>query len=429
VKRILPCCSDGVPPHRDAAVGSGLLLLLGLALVSCGRNETSPARQPVAQSVRQSAGVPGVVHVLDLETNEPWSIHIAKIDRSCDDLEIQSVKAQGKVRGLARLSDQVATVTAGSGRPVAAVNGDFYVTDGRSAYVGDPRGLQILHGEVISAPTDQDSFWIGRTGAPQVGHVESQFQVAWPDGSATPFGLNEERAPNRAVLYTPRMGASTGTASGGTEFILEHAGKGPWLPLRAGETYTARVKAVRRAGDAPLADDIMVLSVGPQLCLAPGGPSQVGPGSVVKISTATIPDLAGVRTAISGGSVLVQDGKREGMKVPITADYKFRSVFERHPRSAVGADDKFIYFVQVDGRQPRVSMGMTLSELGQYMHQLGCTLALSLDGGASSTFWLDGQVLNSPCHGREREIANGLVVVQKPKSTAQSNAARANSGG
>jgi exopolysaccharide biosynthesis protein len=142
-------------------------------------------------------------------------------------------------------------------------------------------------------------------------------------------------------------------------------------------------------------------------------------GALVKISTATVPDLAGVKTAISGGYVLVRDGQKQTIPVPKSDAYKYRSVGERHPRSAIGASRDHIYLVEVDGRQPNLSVGMTLAELCEYMQKIGCELALSLDGGASATLWVDGKVMNSPCDGSNRPIANGLVVLQKNNSKKQ----------
>jgi hypothetical protein len=395
--------------------------LLVFALLSCGRKEAS--------FVPLEADLPGVTHLHETDTNVPWSIHVAKIDRSRPDLVLHSTLAQGKVSGLATLSDQARMAAPVWGQPLAAVNGDFYVTDNNSPYAGDPRGLQILDGELVSAPTDQPSFWISPDGQPTMGQVESLLEVTWPDGSTLPLGLNEQRLPNRAVLYTSRLGPSTHAPAGGKEFVLEPSGKGPWLPLQPGQSYTARIKEVRTSGNTPLNPKVMVLSVGSALLSAPGGPQAARAGETLRVSTAMLPNLAGVRTAISGGSVLVKDGRKVPLKRAATADYKFRSVFERHPRSAIGADDQFIYLVQVDGRQPRLSMGMTLNELGDYLVKLGCKDALSLDGGASSTFWLNGRVLNSPCHGREREIANGLVVVQQGRNHARAGGAREHRGG
>ena len=69
----------------------------------------------------------------------------------------------------------------------------------------------------------------------------------------------------------------------------------------------------------------------------------------------------------------------------------------------------------VDGRQVDLSNGMTFAEQAKMMQDFGCTEALNIDGGGSSTFWLGGKIMNSPSDGRERSIANGLIVVQKKK--------------
>jgi exopolysaccharide biosynthesis protein len=151
----------------------------------------------------------------------------------------------------------------------------------------------------------------------------------------------------------------------------------------------------------------MVLSLSPELLARL--PTEAG--AVLKISTATSPDLKGVKTAIGGGPALVHNGQ------PVRADRQLqlehRTALGRHPRSAIGWNKKFFFLVEVDGRQPDLSMGMSFPELGNYLAKLGCEEALNLDGGGSSTFWVDGHVVNSPCDGTERSVANALVVVRK----------------
>jgi len=342
----------------------------------------------------------------------PWSIHVVKFDRSHRDLELRTTLSQETIFGLSTLTEQIRALPQAAGSPVAALNGDFYVVEARHPYLGDPRGLQILDGELISAPGDQASFWIDAKGNPQATNVISQFRVTWPDGSTTPIGLNEERPNGAAVLYTPRLGKST-RAQGGRELILERAGDGPWLPLQAGREYTARIREARTNGDSPLTNSLLVLSISPSLLTNASVAAQAEAGAVLKISTATVPDLAGVNTAIGGGYVLVRNGQKQTLDIPRSDAYKYRSVGERHPRSAIGASRDQIYLVEVDGRQPNLSVGMTLAELGDYMQKLGCDLVLSLDGGASASLWFDGKVRNSPCDGDLRPIANGLVVLQK----------------
>lgn len=357
----------------------------------------------------------------DLVESVPWSIHVVKIARDDPTLAVRSTLARGTVLGLSTLSDQALAIPAEAGTPLAGVNGDFYERED-SRYAGDPRGLQIVEGDLVSEPTGNPNycaFWIDADGNPHIGNVTPQFTATFPNGQSFPFGLNEERRSSGAVLYTPTLGRAT-KAVGGRELILEKPDKSSWVPLRVGETNTARIREFSSTGNTRLAKDIMVLSFGPRLAtnLPP-----VEPGAEIKISTATTPDLRGARTAISGGSIITRGGKKARIERPARSglinSYSVSSMFERHPRGAVGFSKTHIYLVEVDGRQRGLSAGMTLEELGEYMAKIGCEEAINLDGGGSATFWYRGRVVNSPCDGTERTVANGLVVVRKAKAVSQ----------
>ena len=88
-------------------------------------------------------------------------------------------------------------------------------------------------------------------------------------------------------------------------------------------------------------------------------------------------------------------------------------VIVRAPRMAIGWNDDYFYFAVIDGRQKDLSMGMTFGETAAFMKQLGCSDALNLDGGGSTTFWLDGKVMNSPSDKHERTVANALILVKR----------------
>jgi hypothetical protein len=328
----------------------------------------------------------------------PWSIHVVKVDRTNPDFQLHSMMGKGNQIGMSTISDQVRGLPADLGRPVAAVNGDFYDFD--TPYRGDPKGLQIFRGELISAPGPWTGMWVDAAGNPHMGIVTSKLSVTWPNGTSVPIGLNERRISGAAVLYTRAVGSSTFTR-GGRELVLEKVPDGAWLPLRAGEEYTVRVREVREKGDAPLEADSLVLSLGSDI--AKKAP-KIEPGAVLKISTATTPDLKGAITGLSGGPALVRDGKAQPCEVT-----------RRHPRAAVGWSKQFLFLVEVDGRQRNLSAGMTYAELAKYMADLGCDEALNMDGGGSATIWVRGQVANSPSEGVERGIANGLVVIQKSR--------------
>ena len=180
----------------------------------------------------------------------------------------------------------------------------------------------------------------------------------------------------------------------------------PWMPIRAGETYICQVREVRENGDTPLHPQRMVLSLSSELL---NRVPKVKRGEVVKLSLQTSPNLAGVKTAIGGGPALVTGGKAHEWNFGLL---EIRESM-RHPRTAVGWNDKFIFLVEVDGRQGGLSAGMTYAEIADYMVKLGCTEALNLDGGGSATMWVYGQTVNSPSKGFDRGMANALVLIQK----------------
>ena len=381
----------------------GMLAILGgmVWLVGCSRSGPS-----VSEALTELQ--PGLGYTNVRRADVPWSFHVVRVSRKDPSLALTTVHAAPGAVGLVPLSEQLKGLPARVGQPVAAINGDFYQRDRELA--GDPRGLQIVAGDLISGPNGGTAFWVDRQGEPRCGVVESKFQVTWPDGVQTPFVLNAERPAEGLSLLTPAVGTST-PAGAGREWILELARPPEGVILAAGQTNQAVIREQRESGGTPLAPGRLVLSAGPKLAARLGA---VPVGSRVSISTATFPDLTGAPTGLGGGPALLQAGRRVPLPKPAEESYEFSTMLEQHPRSAVGWNAEAIYLVTVDGRQEKLSVGMTLEELTDVFRQLGCTEAMNLDGGGSATLWAAGTVRNSPCDGEERPIANGLVVVRRP---------------
>jgi exopolysaccharide biosynthesis protein len=83
------------------------------------------------------------------------------------------------------------------------------------------------------------------------------------------------------------------------------------------------------------------------------------------------------------------------------------------PQSEWRRDGTWVLVV-VDGRQPQLSRGMTLQELAGLMSSLGCGDALNLDGGGSSTLYIQGSVVNSPSDaGIERPVSDAILIFRR----------------
>ena len=67
------------------------------------------------------------------------------------------------------------------------------------------------------------------------------------------------------------------------------------------------------------------------------------------------------------------------------------------PRTAIGQKkDGTVLFLVIDGRQPGYSIGATLRDVQDILFEKGCYIAANLDGGSSSTLYLNGKVVNKP---------------------------------
>jgi len=94
---------------------------------------------------------------------------------------------------------------------------------------------------------------------------------------------------------------------------------------------------------------------------------------------------------------------------------------DRHPRTIFGFNDKYYFFLVVDGRT-RKSAGLYLEECCDLVQQLGFTNAINLDGGASSTLIEGNRLINHPriklsdklsipVFRSERKISTALIIL------------------
>lgn len=118
-----------------------------------------------------------------------------------------------------------------------------------------------------------------------------------------------------------------------------------------------------------------------------------------------------VHNAISGDRMIVLQGQ------PVAG----LNDSELNPRTAIGLNrnGRYVYLIVVDGRQPFYSAGITFADLAQLLIDHDVYVAMSLDGGGSSTIVMEGEngepvILNSPIDnyipGRERPVANHIGV-------------------
>jgi phosphodiester glycosidase len=90
---------------------------------------------------------------------------------------------------------------------------------------------------------------------------------------------------------------------------------------------------------------------------------------------------------------------------------------DRHPRTALARlGSGKILLLTVDGRQPGVSVGMSLQMLAELLLEFGAVEAMNLDGGGSTTMVVQDKVVNKPSDQTgERPVSDAILVFSKPK--------------
>ena len=282
---------------------------------------------------------------------------------------------------------------------LAATNGGYFRTDG--PYRGEPAGIVLQAGKVLSEPTRKRPGLAAanrgaRTRLAVVDVVLRAEAVVSGKVRRRIDGINRPRLDDELILFTPEFDRTTLTGPQGIEATVVRG-------RVSGVTEAAGGAAIPRGG--------LVLSAHGQAAAW----VRVNLRTGTKIETRTevtydpkpvfVPDFV-----LGGGPRLIRSGKAAlppdpGIYSPGFAD-------ARHPRTAVGVRaDGRILLVTVDGRQPELSVGMTIAELAALLRELGAVEAVNMDGGGSTTMVVRNKVVNSPSDlTGERAVGDALLI-------------------
>jgi len=284
----------------------------------------------------------------------------------------------------------------------AAINAGFFRLD-KSIFAGDATGVLAINNELYS-----ESY--GGRVALMIDNNLDRTQVSIERANISDFievndktfdvGRNRERKDNDLVLFSNNFNYTTLTDNNGIEFFIENK---------------RVVKIVDQKGSNKIPSDGYILSA--------SGKTREELKTILKLGTriihfvkqssptdSTTGTLFGIAEDIIGGvPQLIENGKIE-----ITWKQEKQSkefVETRHPRTAVAKlkDGKFL-MITVNGRSAE-SVGINLLELAQMLLKFGAMDAMNLDGGGSTTMFLDGKVVNQPSDKEgERKVGDAILV-------------------
>lgn len=333
----------------------------------------------------------------------PQQVFVMDVDQKSSNLSVEVTLGNDKIIGKETVLSQAKGESYDGHYVLAGVNGDYYNTAN-----GAPTDLTVHDGNVLTtnltAAVDRTIFGVLPNGTALIGNPELNIKLRTDAlGSIEVHEINKRRNANQLILYTPAFNKTTDTNDLGTEVIVNNIQGN----INGNGTVEATVKEVivGKGGTTLQVGEMVLSGIG----LGANYLKQLTSGQQVNLDlNYDQPAWSGVKEAVGGRYRLVKNGVAQAS-----------SITGVNPRTAIGIKkDGKVFTVVVDGRISNYSVGLTLTELGKLMKDLGAQDAITFDGGGSTTLvTAEGggvpnlSVVNKPSDGSQRAVANSLLFV------------------
>lgn len=303
----------------------------------------------------------------------------------------------------------------------AAINAGFFRLD-TSIFAGDAAGVLKIDGKLLSESyANRVALYINNKANQtevNIFHLTTWALLMAKTSNCGSFitGINRERKEEDFILYTPEFNRTTLTNSNGLEIVFNNRkvmqvidGKGSNVIPPGGFVLSASGKYRDWAKNCRVGTKIWEVQF----------TDYDTQSSTSRFSRADFPRLDAFSNSediVGGVPQLIKNGKIEITWEQEKSNKAFAET--KHPRTAVAKlkDGKFL-MVTVDGRQPEHSVGMNLQELAEFLLEMGAVDAMNLDGGGSTTMFLDGKIVNRPSDkDGERRVSDAILVFPRKKS-------------
>ncbi|MFZ5351426.1 MAG: phosphodiester glycosidase family protein [Bacillota bacterium] len=317
------------------------------------------------------------------------------------------IAASDKLYGGQTLSNFINANSDTNQTVIGGINGDFYDT-----ITGVPIGPVISKGQLLASCNDgYPAIGFFEDGSAFIDSLTFRFSGSVNNGQSTIElnHLNKNLSQYGIYMFTDAFSGSTKTSKASYDVICEII-EGAFS---VGGQLKARVIEIK--------DDAVNTEIGIGNLILSAEKGNKNDGYVEKLKTLKVGDEllissvvsnenAGkwhnIKEAVGGGQIIIKNGS-------ITTNDS--SV---HPRTAIGIKaDGSVVMLAVDGRQPEHSHGLSLVDTAAYLLQLGCTDAINMDGGGSTTIAArmpghnEASIMNRPSDGRVRANPNALLLV------------------
>lgn len=386
-----------------------------------------------------------------------FDISILKIEPTIFKGSVKSILANDTIQGLEKISQIASRANA-----VAAINGGFFVYKNNQGTPGDPAGISVINGKLVSEAIDkrpallirnspkiqfqilqelvtQIQITIGTDTYPIDGinrSIGSVFNCGYIDGlSVVPASHDVVcRKNDEIIIYDSAYGEiPSETFDDNLTFLLDSNGNIAWensrsspylvlpgqvLIVVSGKKKTQfnsyKKQHLHAAIETSIYDSGKRIYLKSGDYIINGGPTLLAGGMTNVEKWASQGWDAGAAKSIDDSLDDRDANLHTSSTDNLTRAQFFDSwVNQRHPRTAAGVDEKgTLYVTVVYGREPERSAGASILEMANIMQSLGVTEAVNLDGGGSSSMYVDGTITGKPSDELgEREVADSLVFI------------------
>ncbi|MEU9589282.1 phosphodiester glycosidase family protein [Streptomyces sp. NPDC048219] len=317
----------------------------------------------------------------------------------------------------------------------AAVNAGFFVLDPQAGAPGDPAGVGVYDGRLLSEPVNGRPALVLHDDArrTEIARYTWQGRLTAHGASLTLDGVNRVPGlirncgggqgdqptslplhdvtctnPNELVAFTPEYGQQTPPGEGVEAVLDAHD--------RVAEVRSPRGGPLPEGGSAIQATGERAAEL----------TSLARPGTHLNLTT-TLRDDRGRRVSpsprtdiVNAGPELVRDGRlhvtpaTDGMVHPGDPSWYYGWVHKRNPRTLAGVDAAGrTVLITADGRSTE-ALGLSITESAKVAKSLGLRDAVNLDGGGSTTMVTDDEVVNAPSDATgERPVGDALLILPR----------------
>lgn len=340
------------------------LTVLSIIALACNLTVTEP---PISYSQEQ----------INIDGYEQ-QIYSAIVDLSDDKITLNNNLSRDKIYGFETTSS-----VAKRKQALLAFNGMFYTDSGM--HIG---GL-IENGEIITLPYEQTPMiLIDDKGEIFIEDIKIHTSISTSKKEIKIDGQNRKPYGLESILYASIYGIDTRVETKSVGYILKD------------NVVSQVIKS-----DKP----ILIPEYG-KLLVDYGENIKLDKGDKVSIIYSSDREIEKIIQGFQSGGWLIQEGKT----VVKSSEVLIGLTTNREPRTLLGKNKAGkLVVVVVDGRQPGYSIGVTGIEAAELMRKLGCVDAVLLDGGASSTLVINGELINKPSfRQREKKIAH-IITIEK----------------